>query len=211
MRRFDKNDKIRKANILAEQRYLKFKGFIKENEESYLGSGDYPKSMDPEIRTATDSRDNYSSMDDDNLIPKDKGAWLVGQEFYFKKPALVKGTVVIKVMDASGNSGWKVLYTETLKNVELPSTASYYVRSYDEYSDEYEILLQVLGYTEKIDYKFKEEAFLPYLSKKGREIINKYGPTQEYGYGVNVSSVIYVKDLDSYSDKFGYIGDDYID
>ncbi len=202
MRRIDRKLNMQKVNLLSEQRYLESKGFIKENEESYLGSGDYPKSMDPELRTATDSRDNYSSMDDDNLIPNYKGAWLVGQEFYFKKPALVKGTVVIKVIELSSQ---KVLYTETLKNVELPSSASYYVKSYDEYSDEYEISLEELGYTEKIDYKFKEEAFLPFLSKKGREIINKYGSTQEYGIGpVIVTNKIYVKDLDSYSDKFGY-------
>jgi hypothetical protein len=33
MRRFDKNDNIRKANLLAEQRYLQSKGLINENDE----------------------------------------------------------------------------------------------------------------------------------------------------------------------------------
>ena len=34
MRRFDKTKNIRKANLLAEQRYLESKGLIKENEEN---------------------------------------------------------------------------------------------------------------------------------------------------------------------------------
>ena len=34
MRRFDKNENIRKANLLAEQRYLQSKRLINENEDN---------------------------------------------------------------------------------------------------------------------------------------------------------------------------------
>jgi predicted transcriptional regulator len=36
MRRFDKKDNIRKANLLAEQRHLKTKGLVLENNDTYF-------------------------------------------------------------------------------------------------------------------------------------------------------------------------------
>jgi hypothetical protein len=51
MRRFDKNENIRKANMLAEQRYLKSKGLISENDSEDWELEDRKKQygINPEI------------------------------------------------------------------------------------------------------------------------------------------------------------------
>jgi hypothetical protein len=49
MRRFDKKDNIRKANLLAEQRYLQSKGLINENEDWDLESRKQEYGINPEI------------------------------------------------------------------------------------------------------------------------------------------------------------------
>jgi hypothetical protein len=53
MRRFDKKDNIRKANLLSEQRYLESKGLINENNiESKFNS---PNFSDAIVKGAQDS------------------------------------------------------------------------------------------------------------------------------------------------------------
>lgn len=49
MRRFDKKDNIRKANLLSEQRYLESKGLISENEDWDLESRKQQYGINPEI------------------------------------------------------------------------------------------------------------------------------------------------------------------
>jgi hypothetical protein len=77
MRRFDKNENIRKVNLLAEQRYLQSKGLISENNNPYfepeeiehtveiVENGGYDRDNYPQYNFKTDKgfKGNISSLD----------------------------------------------------------------------------------------------------------------------------------------------------
>ena len=71
MRRFDKNENIKKANLLAEQRHLQSKGLISENdsEDTELESRRQEYDMNPEIEPDDLNRLDYNDDEiDENKI-----------------------------------------------------------------------------------------------------------------------------------------------